>query len=373
MKRGGRTAFTLVELLVVIAIIGILIGLLLPAINAAREAGRRASCMNNVKQIALALNNHLSSYGYLPPGMKVERDYARKFATSPFSVWLEADNSAAGMSGASWMLYILPFMEHHDVFDRWDLNHSVVVNQELAQTDIKEFYCPSRRGGIRKGDETIMFLNWTSGGTDYGGCLGRTDGWINTLGPQLPPTPVEHQLDDAEYIVPGISDSTNPDTEQETGVEVGVFYPNSQTTLNQITDGAANTIMIGELQRLHDPGSVPNGQDAEYYGPERTSNDGWAAGGVANTFDGNTNIPIQGFVDKGQPGGINNQFFESAGSEHPGGANFAGVDGSVHFINENIEEVTFALLCSMADSGVFDPFGAAAVETNVEIVQFPDQ
>jgi prepilin-type N-terminal cleavage/methylation domain-containing protein/prepilin-type processing-associated H-X9-DG protein len=369
MKRECRTGFTLVELLVVIAIIGILIGLLLPAINAAREAGRRASCMNNVKQIALALNNHLSSYGYLPPGVKL----IPSFATTPgtYSIWYEAENkTVVGQNGASWMLYILPFMEHHDVYDHWDLNHSVLVNQAQAQTEIKEFYCPSRRSGVRPGDMDIMFENWTTGGTDYGGCMGRTDGWVNTTGP----LGKEHLLDDAEYIVPGVPDPSDPDQEQETGVEAGVFYPNSRTTLSQITDGAANTIMIGELQRLYTPNSVPaNESNAEDYLGGATSNDGWAAGGVANLFDGNTNIPIRGFLDKGQPGGINNGFFESAGSQHPGGANFAAVDGSVHFINENIEEVTFALLCSMADSGIFDPFGAAAVETNVEIVQFPDQ
>ncbi|MGO9115294.1 MAG: DUF1559 domain-containing protein [Thermoguttaceae bacterium] len=369
MKRQGRVGFTLVELLVVIAIIGILIALLLPAINAAREAGRRATCMNNVKQIALALNNHLSSYGYLPPGMKVIPDYAVQYATRSYSVWYEAQQSGGGNSGASWMLYILPFMEHHDIYDRWDLSHSVLVNQGLARTDIKEFYCPSRRSGIRPGDEEIMFENWKSGGTDYGGCIGRTDGWINTLGPEGK----EHMLDDAEYIAPGIDDASDPDQKQETGLQVGVFYPNSRTTSSQIIDGAANTIMIGELQRLHDPGDVPPGQDPTYYGPERTSNDGWAVGGVASAFDCNTNIPIRGFVDEGQPGGFNNQFFESAGSQHPGGANFAAVDGSVHFISENIEEVAYALLGSMADSGIFDPFGSASAEGTMQVVQFPDQ
>ena len=73
MKRQGRTGFTLVELLVVIAIIGVLIGLLLPAINAARESGRRAACLNNVKQIALALNNHISSLGTCRRGRSSER------------------------------------------------------------------------------------------------------------------------------------------------------------------------------------------------------------------------------------------------------------------------------------------------------------
>ncbi len=368
MKRERRIAFTLVELLVVIAIIGILIGLLLPAINAAREAGRRASCMNNVKQIALALNNHLSSYGYLPPGVKVTPNFAATPGT--YSIWYEAENkTVAGQSGASWMLYILPFMEYHDIHDQWDLNHSVLVNQALAQTDIKEFYCPSRRSGVRPGDVEIMFGNWKSGGTDYGGCVGRVDGWVNSTGP----LGVEHLLDDAEYIVPGVADASDADQQQETAVEVGVFYPNSRTVLSQITDGAANTIMVGELQRLYTPSSVPANQSnaADYLGGA-TSNDGWACGGVANLFDGNTNVPIQGFVDKGEPGGINNGFFESAGSLHPGGANFGAVDGSVHFINENIDQVTFSLLCSMADSGIFDPFGAAAVETKVEVVQFPD-
>ena len=138
-------------------------------------------------------------------------------------------------------------------------------------------------------------------------------------------------------------------------LKIGVFYPNSRTTLNQITDGAAHTIMIGELPRLHDPGYVPAGQDPEYYGPCLTSSDGWALGGLSTLFD--CAVYDEG-GDMGQPGGFNNQFFEDAGSQHPGGADFGAVDGSVHFINENINSQTYAYLGSMADS---------------ILTQFPDQ
>ncbi len=349
-KRGG---FTLVELLVVIAIIGILIALLLPAINAAREAGRRSACTNNIKQLALALNNHLSTHEYLPPGVSVVRDYATMYYNGDYSVWFEATQTGTGNSGASWMLYIMPFMEYHQLYDHWDLSHSVLVNIAQAQTDIPGFYCTSRRSRMRPGDETIMFQKWTVAGTDYGGCIGRTDGWVNTLG-----TMGDHELDGAEYTVLNASSNKNSTANANYNSQVGVFYPNSRTTLNQIKDGASHTIMVGELQRLHDPGYVPPGQNAEYYGPSMTSNDGWAVGGVSCLFDCNTSPAVDtdtyyGY-DSGQPGGLNNNFFESPGSMHPDGANFASVDGGVHFISESIDQITLALLASMADGGIFD-------------------
>ncbi len=332
MKGQHRIGFTLVELLVVIAIIGILIGLLLPAILAAREAGRRAACSNNVRQIALAVNNHISSMGYLPPGAKLN-PRAFSFEDS-YDPWAEASDTQVGMSGASWMLYILPYMEHKEIYDGWNFAATVSQNAACAQMDVKEFYCPSRRGGVGPGDVQIMYNGWTSGGTDYGGCMGQVDGWDNTINPSN-----SHSFCPGKYIcyVGG---------EPPTPSQAGVFYPNSNTTLTQITDGTSHTLMIGELQRLHNPGAVPPGQDAEYYGPSLTSNDGWAVAGVGTLFDCNM---AGGGGDLGQPGGLNNNFFEGAGSLHPGGANFAYVDGSVCFISENINSEAYAYLGSMAD------------------------
>ena len=330
MKRQRRIAFTLVELLVVIAIIGMLVGMLLPAINSARESGRRATCMNKLHQIGLALNNHINAYGYLPPGAVLNPRAYQMTGKSSYDPWAEANDTQKGMSGASWMVYILPFMEHTEIYDHWNFTATVSMNAMYAQMDVKEFYCPSRRAGLSAGDATIMFNNWTSGGTDYGGCMGMVNGWDNTINPSQ-----SHNLCGGGYIcfasVPTLA---------------GVFYPNSQTTLNQVTDGASHTLMIGELQRLHNPGAVPSGQDAEYYGPCLTSNDGWAVAGVCTLFD--TNIPGGG-TDTGEPGGINNNFFEAAGSLHPGGAQFGYVDGSVHFISENISSKAYGYLGSMAD------------------------
>ena len=154
--------------------------------------------------------------------------------------------------------------------------------------------------------------------------------------------------------------------------QAGVFYPNSQVSQNQITDGTSHTIMLGELQRLHNPGYVPAGQNAEYYGPDLTSADGWAVGGLSTLFDCNTVGNVGGFDDYGQPGGFNNNFFESAGSMHPGGANFTAVNGAVHFLNENMDSTVYAMLGSMADGGIFDP-SVPKDQQVIQIIQFPDQ
>ena len=130
-SRDTTSAFTLVELLVVIAIIGILIGLLLPAIQSAREAGRRAQCMNNEKQIGLAVLNYVSSKQVFPAASITSLTMG---GPQLFDTWTEASSMAAhaNMHGQSWMLEILPFMEFDYLYKQWDYGRSVIGNGKVC-------------------------------------------------------------------------------------------------------------------------------------------------------------------------------------------------------------------------------------------------
>src|SRR5438067_13078670 len=105
-RSGPRRAFTLVELLVVIAIIGVLVALLLPAVQSARESARRMSCMNNLKQTGIALHNHHDSYGTFPAG------------------GVTNGTCCSTQSGATWTIYILPFIEQQTLYDKYDFTQT---------------------------------------------------------------------------------------------------------------------------------------------------------------------------------------------------------------------------------------------------------
>jgi prepilin-type N-terminal cleavage/methylation domain-containing protein/prepilin-type processing-associated H-X9-DG protein len=406
---GGRRAFTLVELLVVITIIGILVGLLLPAVQAARESARRVSCLNQIKQINLALAHYEEQNSVLPPGIIVTA--ATYYTASPLSAdpWSEAAATTTvvgapatsppgtGFHGTSWMLRILPFAEMGTLSDQWTFARNVYGNNyntydPVAKTyswsgtaayDIKAFYCPTRRSGVRPGQDDLMLsaafkkTDGTfayAGGTDYGGCAGRIVGWTKADSPSVGNATflgADHPFIDAS--IPDTTTSTSdalyksfypcssshptvyPIANDSGSRRIGIFYrPNVGTAMAAIRDGTSNTIIIGELQRItQPPPPTPIPGKTPPVGP---SHDGWAIGSDAVLFSTSVcNPPATTDATPKYGPLLNNNDFRSPGSDHIGGANFGLADGSVRYISNSVDPDIFALLGSMADTVAVQP------------------
>ncbi|MGA2255221.1 MAG: DUF1559 domain-containing protein [Thermoguttaceae bacterium] len=326
-----RKAFTLVELLVVIAIIGILIGLLLPAINSAREAGRRAACTNNMKQLALACIASCESQGAFPAGMTVPKGQAPN-TTNRF--------------GPNWVITILPHMEYDYLYKEFDLNVDISSPTDQnninarAQT-VSTMLCPSDTNyntkpyipGTSRADEG--HTPWARGNYGANGSIAYLDVYADQ-GPD------------------GI------DTEFELGSGSpgwrkwcrGVMGCNTGCTPQQISDGLAFTCLLGELRAgicsvdhrgtwaLGECGGstlwgygtcgdagvncrTPDGADDVFEGPEIL-----ALFGGSDAFLNDLMMCPWSGSDSWQCG---------VKSMHSQGANIAMCDGSVHFINENID------------------------------------
>lgn len=192
-----RRAFTLVELLVVIAIIGILIAMLLPAVQQVREAARRTSCLNNLKQLALASLNYESARGHLPPSAELN-----------LKAGSTANNGSWGVHGR-----LLPFLEQANIADQVDLNLGWDYQAAIDGVRIAVFQCPSDpRSDERRdfsGDNPKVSLYPTNYGFNFGT-------WF-VFDPQT----------------------------GETGD--GVFYPDSNLGVSAITDGTSNTLLAAEV------------------------------------------------------------------------------------------------------------------------------
>ncbi|MCA9145091.1 MAG: DUF1559 domain-containing protein [Planctomycetales bacterium] len=297
-RNHRQLGFTLVELLVVLAIVGVLTALILPAVQHAREAARRMSCQNNLKQIGLGLHGYHDTHRTFPPGALISIPPATTTICGSGSGFAAVDiigegTVGAGRHGTSWMLRILPYIEQGNLYDRWDFRTSVIGNSVVASTDIPVFYCPSRRSRVT--NQAIMFGNWSGGGNDYGGCIGACNGWHNCG---------RHET----WVV---AQGRRPlDTCK------GIFGVQRGTRLAEVTDGTGTTIMVGEVQRLDEGTDVT------------TSRDGWAVGGVSTHFS----------TCSDGCEGINAPHFEEPGSRHDGGAMFTMTDGSVQFLAETIDK-----------------------------------
>ena len=348
VRRTRRRGFSLVELLVTLAILGLLVAMLLPAVQSARESARRVQCANHLKQIALGCLAYESSNGHLPAAT---RSTDRKpDCQGCYDPWNEARRAGVvagdNLHGTSWILEVLPHLDQTTLFAAWNRDTNVLGNASIAQTDIPLFYCPTRRRGIRTGRDDHRSLpsdTWRGGGTDYGGCMGRVDGFLNNAGnnsdwsgrhrycehndPADPGPP-------AAWSIQGLPNG-HPTVD-------GLFRTVHPRRIAAARDGSSHTILVGELQRLR-----PNGLSGAANNDNRTSFDGWAVGGASTLFVTATDPA------RGNPGGLNNGFFESPGSDHPGGAGFAMADGSVHFVSEFVDAkdnaAVFPLLGAMRD------------------------
>jgi len=281
-----RSGFTLIELLVVIAIIAVLIALLLPAVQAAREAARRAQCTNNLKQMGLAISNYESATGTLPPG----------------SFWA-ASGAGGTADGFSMFVMILPQMEQQAAFNlvNFSLSYKNPTNLTIAGVAISAFACPSDPSAaqLQPLSPTIYQApppgNWMQAFTSYAGCTGTWD-----VRPKL----------------------TASNFAQQVGNMNGTIYMYSATRLGDITDGTSNTISIGE--RGH---SLLSPAD-------QLVNQFWNSGYWYDTMF-ETYYPINAY--KKPVGVLGARYVANASSFHPGGANFAFIDGSVRFLKDSID------------------------------------
>lgn len=300
MSRRAPAGFTLVELLVVIAIIGILVGLLMPAVQAAREAGRRAQCANNLKQIALALNLYENSHKHFPPG----RVGCDGINNGPCN-----GKTAAQRVGTSGFVMILPQLEQGNLYDSFNFNNGpwLTNTDDTASAgtwlptnlavgaQLSVFRCPSDSS-----DKTIMLA----------GKPVAIGSYAMNMGSNGPSKKIDGNLVKVN--------------------NTGVFYYAVAMKRALIRDGMSNTMFVGETIEGHTQESLNRWTCGSRHRDSLRSTDN-----PLNSRPGidGTLLDLYGYKTNG-----------AFGSQHPGSGHFAFGDGHVSNISENIDLATYRAL-----------------------------
>ena len=335
--RKSRRGFTLIELLVVIAIIGVLIALLLPAVQAAREAARRAQCINNLKQMGLALFNYESAQGSFPPGM---------FGGSLKDV----PTPCGSIQSHTVFAFILPYMEQTQTYNAINFSlpswgHPTTASSGASDnwayfqataftTKVNAYLCPSdqwsREDGGGSAQGVISGNRNAYSPTSYAAVAGTIEClWYGYWGTQS-----------AQYC-----EAIEPN---------GIFGKNYTYKIADIRDGTSNTLMVGEAGRfLTEPVDAFNFWNRGGYAF------GDPQGGVRIQVIAYTVPKINAQATGVTPGYLGDpfnwwnltQYPQSANegqfgfrSYHPGGANFLVGDGTVKFVKQTINPTVYQAL-----------------------------
>jgi prepilin-type N-terminal cleavage/methylation domain-containing protein/prepilin-type processing-associated H-X9-DG protein len=302
-----RRAFTLIELLVVIAIIAILIGLLLPAVQKVREAAARAKCQNNLKQIGIALHGYHDAIGGLPKAGKLSNEL-------------------------SWHVYILPYAEQANLYNQFNFaagafngapNNRGPMKNELAFNRIAIYLCPSSSldrmatTAPHNVNTPELINNQAPYTTHYYGIMG--------------PRGTNPATGQAYTIIAtsGHGDFSNHGTfTRDTLSSNPITGPEAGHRFTDITDGTANTLMVGEISWVN------NVTGTRYRSWVRGCDTAPVCAGSRNVVNAINSPSIANFNDI------------AFGSQHPSGANFVMGDGAVRFIRDSINLNTYRAMAS---------------------------